>query len=205
MVSVTVTVAPEDVLWFWLGDLDGDGLAEQGVAQRWWRKDQALDQEIRADFEATWQAIMAGDREAWLGAAHSRLAYVIVLDQFSRNMFRDSAQAFEGDERALAAAADGVEQGLDLALHGHERAFFYMPFMHSEQLAMQDRAIELFSALRDAAQGRARDALSGNVDFAKRHRDIIVRFGRFPHRNAVLGRTSTAEEREFLKQPGSAF
>jgi uncharacterized protein (DUF924 family) len=205
VVSVTVTVAPDDVLWFWLRDLDGDGLAEQGVAQRWWRKDHALDQEIRADFEATWQAIMAGDREAWLGTAHSRLAYVIVLDQFSRNMFRDTAQAFAGDARALAAAADGVEHGLDRALHGHERSFFYMPFLHSEQLAAQDRGVELFSALRDATQGRARDALSGNVDFAKRHRDIIVRFGRFPHRNAALGRTSTAEEREFLKQPGSFF
>jgi uncharacterized protein (DUF924 family) len=205
VVSVTVTVAPEDVLWFWLGDLDGDALAEQGVAQRWWRKDPALDQEIRAKFEATWQAIMAGDREAWLAEPHSRLAYVIVLDQFSRNMFRNTAQAFTADERALATAADGVERRLDRALHGHERTFFYMPFMHSEQLAMQDRAIELFTALRDQAQGRARDALSGNVDFAKRHRDVIVRFGRFPHRNAVLGRESTPEEIAFLKQPGSSF
>jgi uncharacterized protein (DUF924 family) len=205
VVSVTVTVAPEDVLWFWLGDLDGDGLAEQGVAQRWWRKDRAFDQEIRAKFEATWQAIMAGDRDAWLADAHSRLAYVIVLDQFSRNMFRDSAQAFAGDELALAAAADGVERGLDRALHGHERVFFYMPFMHSEQLAMQDRGIELFAALRAGTQGRAQDALSGNVDFAKRHRDVVARFGRFPHRNAALRRESSSEELAFLKQPGSSF
>ncbi|HKP56393.1 MAG TPA: DUF924 family protein [Polyangiales bacterium] len=203
--SVTVTVAPEDVLWFWLGDLDGDGLAEQGVAQRWWRKDAALDQEIHAKFEATWQAIMAGDREAWLRGPHSRLAYVIVLDQFSRNMFRGSAQAFAGDERALAAAAEGVERGMDRMLHGHERVFFYMPYMHSEQLAMQDRALELFSAQRDQVQGRAFDAISGNVDFARRHRDVIVRFGRFPHRNAAVGRESTPEEVAFLKQPGSSF
>ncbi|HKU39456.1 MAG TPA: DUF924 family protein [Polyangiales bacterium] len=202
---MTVTVAPEDVLWFWLGDLDGDGLAEQALVQRWWRKDAELDLDVRSKFEATWQAIMAGDREDWLPEPHGCLAYVIVLDQFSRNMFRGSAQAFAGDERALRVAADGVEAGLDRRLHGHERVFLYMPFMHSESLAMQDRAIELFSALTESARGRAKDAFAGNLEFARQHRDIVARFGRFPHRNAILGRESTPEEEAFLKLPGSSF
>ena len=203
--TVTVTVAPEDVLWFWLGDLDEDGLAEAALAQRWWRKDDALDREIRAKFDSTWQAIMAGDRESWLDDPHSRLAYVMVLDQFGRNMYRGTAQAFAGDERALSAAAEGVERGHDRALHGHERGFAYMPFMHSESLPMQERSLELFVALRESGSDRARDALASNVEFARRHRDIIVRFGRFPHRNTVLDRVSTAEERAFLKEPGSSF
>lgn len=200
-----MTVAPEDVLWFWLGDVDGDGLADKALTARWWRKDPEFDQEIAAKFEPTWQAIMAGEREAWLAEPHSRLAFVIVLDQFSRNMFRNTPRAFEGDERVLAAVNEGVELGFDRSLHGHERVFFYMPFMHSEDLAMQDRGVELFAALRDSSEGRVREAVASNVDFAKRHRDIVERWGRFPHRNAVLGRESTPEEREFLKQPGSSF
>jgi uncharacterized protein (DUF924 family) len=202
---VTVTVAPEDVLWFWLGDVDGDGLADDALTQRWWRKDADFDHEIAAKFEPTWQAIMAGDREAWLDDPHSRLAYIIVLDQFSRNMFRGTPRAFEGDGKALGVAADGVKVGLDRALHGHERVFFYMPFMHSEELAMQERGIELFRALRDQSDGRVREAVAGNVDYARRHRDVVVRWGRFPHRNAVLGRESSPEEVEFLKGPNSSF
>jgi uncharacterized protein (DUF924 family) len=204
-VTVTVSVDPDDVLWFWLGDLDGDGLADEPLRQRWWRKDDAFDQEIRGKFEPTWQAIMADEREAWLEQPHGRLAYVIVLDQFSRNMFRGTPHAFAGDARALNAAADGVEIGFDRRLHGHERVFFYMPFMHSEKLAMQERCVELFAGFCGEVAGRARDEVAGNADFARRHRDIVERFGRFPHRNAVLGRRSTREEAEFLRQPGSSF
>jgi uncharacterized protein (DUF924 family) len=202
---VTVTVTPDNVLWFWLGDVDGDGLAEDAMTQRWWRKDADFDQEIAAKFEPTWQAIMAGDREAWLDLPHSRLAYLIVLDQFSRNMFRGTSQMFRGDERAVAVAADGVKHGMDRALHGHERVFFYMPFMHSESLAVQDRGVELFGALRDRAEGRGREVLNSNVEFARQHRDIIARFGRFPHRNQVLDRDSTPAELAFLKETGSSF
>jgi uncharacterized protein (DUF924 family) len=203
--TVTVTVAPDDVLWFWLGDVDGDGLAEQALTQRWWRKDPDFDHEVAAKFEPTWQAIMAGDREAWLETPHSTLAYVIVLDQFSRNMFRNTPRAFEGDPTALRVAADGVKRGIDRALHGHERVFFYMPFEHSEDLAVQERGVELFTAMRDQSEGRVREAVAENVDYAKRHRDVIARWGRFPHRNRILGRPSTPEEIEFLKQPGSSF
>ena len=202
---MTVSVDPGDVLWFWLGNLDGDGLADEPLRQRWWRKDDAFDQEIRGKFEPIWQAIMANEREAWLEQPHSRLAYLIVLDQFSRNMFRGTPQAFAGDARALKAAADGVETGVDQRLHGHERVFFYMPFMHSEELAMQERCVDLFAAFRDETTGRVNEAVAGNVDFAKRHLVIVERFGRFPHRNEVLGRKSTPNELEFLRQPGSSF
>jgi uncharacterized protein (DUF924 family) len=200
-----VTVAPDDVLWFWLGDVDGEGLADEVLTQRWWRKDHDFDHEIGAKFEATWQAIMAGDREAWLDDPHGRLAYVIVLDQFSRNMFRGTPRMFDGDATALAAAAHGVKIGLDRALHGHERVFFYMPFMHSEDLSVQERGVELYKGLRDQAEGRTREMVGGIVDYARKHRDIIARWGRFPHRNALLERDSTPAEAEFLKQPGSSF
>jgi uncharacterized protein (DUF924 family) len=121
-------------------------------------------------------------------------------------MFRDTPRAFEGDPTALRVAADGVKRGIDRALHGHERVFFYMPYQHSEDLAVQERGVELFTALRDQSpEGRVRDAVAENVDYAKRHRDVIARWGRFPHRNRILGRPSTPEEIEFLKQPGSSF
>jgi uncharacterized protein (DUF924 family) len=204
-VTLSVSVDPDDVLWFWLGDLDGDGLAEEPIMQRWWRKDPDFDEEIRAKFEPIWQAIMANEREVWLETPHSRLAYVIVLDQFSRNMFRGAPESFAADERALRAAADGVARGHDRHLHGHERVFFYMPFMHSESLPMQERAVELYTALRDRSEGRAKKALASNVDFAIAHRDIVKRWGRFPHRNAILGRESTPQELAFLDEPGSSF
>jgi uncharacterized protein (DUF924 family) len=130
---------------------------------------------------------------------------VIVLDQFSRNMFRGTARMFDGDAKALAVAADGVKIGLDRALHGHERVFFYMPFMHSEDLATQERGVELFKGLRDHSEGRTREMVGGIVDYARKHRDIIARWGRFPHRNLLIERESTPAEAEFLRQPGSSF
>jgi uncharacterized protein (DUF924 family) len=173
----------EGVLAFWLAD-----------SARWWKKDPAFDAEVRNRFLALHEAIDRGEREDWLETPRGALAYVIVLDQFSRNMFRGSARSFASDARARAGARRAVERGDDRALSVDERTFLYMPFMHSENLADQDRACALFAAARpDQAR------------YAELHRDIIRRFARFPHRNAVLGRTSTPEEEEFLKQPGSSF
>jgi uncharacterized protein (DUF924 family) len=173
----------EDVLAFWFAD-----------PARWWKKDPAFDAEIRARFIPLHEAIDRGEREDWLDTARSALAYVIVLDQFSRNMFRGTARSFASDPRALAAARRGVDRGDDRTLSDDERVFLYMPFMHSEWLDDQDRSCALFLASR---HDQAR--------FAEMHRNIIRRFGRFPHRNAILGRTSTPEEDAFLKQPGSSF
>jgi uncharacterized protein (DUF924 family) len=120
-------------------------------------------------------------------------------------MFRDSARAFAGDERALHAALAGIEQGVDRRLRFDERGFLYMPLLHSEDLATQERCVALFTAFRDEQSGALKNRVDSSLKFAEQHRDIVRRFRRFPHRNAALGRTSTAEEVEFLTRPGSSF
>jgi uncharacterized protein (DUF924 family) len=200
-----MTVEPEEVLSFWFGELGADGKADKTHAERWWRKDDAFDALVRKQFAATWQAAMRGECDAWLEAARSCLAYVIVLDQFPRNMFRGSGQSFATDAHALAAVNEGIARGHDRALVGDERVFFYMPLMHSEALSDQERCVALFQQLRDDSPESMRETLENNVRFAERHRDIIAAWGRFPHRNALLGRASTAEELAFLKEPNSSF
>lgn len=196
---------PKDVLDFWIGPLDPDGLASDAQAARWWRKDAAFDALVRERFEPTFRAVLAGAHEAWRESADGRLAYVIALDQFPRNMYRDTAQAFAGDARALDAAREGIAVGHDRVLLGHQRLFLYMPFMHAETLPDQERSVALFAAFRDETSGKLRSTLEDNVRFAEAHRDIVARWGRFPHRNAQLGRTSTPEELAFLREPNSSF
>jgi uncharacterized protein (DUF924 family) len=200
-----VPPAAEEVLLFWFGELREDGRAAPEKVARWFRKDPAFDAEIRARFERLHEAVAAGEREGWLATRRGRLAYVIVLDQLSRNMYRDTARAFASDPQALRAARDGIAAGDDRALAFAERDFLYMPFMHAEDVAEQDRCVELFSRFRDELSGELRAAVEHSLSFAVRHRDIVARFGRFPHRNAVLGRASTPEEQTFLQQPGSGF
>ena len=171
-----------DVLTFWFAEPD-----------RWWKKDPAFDAEIRDRFLELHDAIERDEREDWLETPRGALAYVIVLDQFSRNMFRGSARMFVSDARALAAARGAVDRGMDRSLSRDERMFLYMPFMHSEDIVDQDRCVGLFASLQEW------------VRYAEEHRNIVRRFARFPHRNALLGRQSTSEELEFLKQTGSWF
>jgi uncharacterized protein (DUF924 family) len=181
------SLAPE-VLRFWFGDG-----AERGKAhKRWFEKDAAFDAEVRRRFLPLYETL-AGNQE-WLARADECLARIIVLDQFPRNMFRGSARAFAADPLALAAARHAVAQGYDRDLLPVERQFVYLPFEHSESLADQERACELMRPLGEEL-----------YDWALRHKRIIERFGRFPHRNAILGRESTPEELDFLKQPGSGF
>lgn len=137
---------------------------------------------------------MRGESDRWQATPLASLALVIVLDQFSRNMFRGAARAFSADSLALAAAAGAIERGFDRLLSPVERTFMYLPFEHAEDLAAQRRSLALFGALDP-----------NDMEYVKRHYEIIARFGRFPHRNAILGRESTAEEAEFLRQPGSSF
>jgi uncharacterized protein (DUF924 family) len=196
---------PERVLSFWLGDLDEHGLASTEQSARWWKKDAAFDQLIREQFEAEHAAIVAGERQAWLRSARGRLAYVVVLDQFSRNMYRDTPGMFAADEQALRAALGGIERGFDRSLPVAGRVFMYLPLMHSEDVEVQQLCVEQFTALRDELTGRAREHVEKNLEFAVQHRDIVSLFGRFPHRNAIVGRESTPQELEFLKQPGSSF
>jgi uncharacterized protein (DUF924 family) len=193
---------PQAVLDFWLGTLDANGHADPDHARRWWQKDAALDREIIERAGALHEEIVKRQHEDWLDDPRGRLAYVIVLDQFSRNMFRNSPRAFAADAQALAAATDGVARGHDKALAADERSFLYMPFMHAEELAMQDRALALYAALAADAPAGLAERRAGAVKYAEKHREVIARFGRFPHRNGALGRTSTAEEWEYLKAGG---
>ena len=165
----------------------------------WFRKDARFDHTIIERFGKLIEQALAGALDSWQVELRGALAHVVVLDQFTRNAFRDTARAFAGDRQALAAARRLVEQKLDRQLVPVERWFAYMPYEHAEDSAMQDQALAHFTQLE------AESEMTDLVSYANRHRDIIRRFGRFPHRNRLLGRTSTPEEEEFLRQPGSGF
>lgn len=177
----------QSIIEFWFSDR---------VRAHWWGKDPAFDQEIRDRFEDTYRRAMAGDLATWRETPEGRLAEIIVLDQFSRNMFRDRAAAFAQDPLARQLTHQAVASGADQELTPRQCSFLYMPLMHSEDVADHEEAVRLFASHPD---------LANNLKFEYRHKAIIDRFGRYPHRNAILGRTSTPEELEFLSQPGSSF
>ena len=189
---------PADVLEFWFG---APGSAEHGSLRKcWFEKDPAFDAEIRRRFLALVDEAAAGRLDDWADRPEGLLALIVLLDQFPRNLFRNAPRAFATDAQALALAQQALAQGVDALLMPVARAFIYLPFEHSEDLAMQDRAVALFAAL--AQHG---EAFASYLDYAERHRDVIRRFGRFPHRNAILGRASTPEEIAFLARPGAGF
>lgn len=175
-----------DVLRFWF---------EEITPAQWWAKSDDFDRRIESRFGTLHAAAMRGELYAWRDGADGRLAEIIVLDQFSRNIHRGLPAAFAGDGMALVLAQEAVAAGLDGQLAASRRVFLYLPFMHSESLLIQELAVRLFAA----------PGMEENLDFARRHHAIIERFGRYPHRNAILGRPSTAAELEFLKTPGSSF
>ena len=181
----------QDILDFWLGD---------GSAARpeWFRKDAAFDAAVRARFGAAVEAAIGGAYADWMATPRGALALVLLLDQFTRNIFRDTARMYDGDARALAIARGMVERGADRTLGRYERMFVYLPFEHAEDVAAQEQSIALFTSL-------ARDHGDNTLEWAEKHAVIVRRFGRFPHRNALLGRESTPEEIAFLRMPGSRF
>lgn len=181
----------------WFGELD-DGFASRPQRRRWFAGDAEFDRAICDEFAALLDRAARGELTDWQNDAHGCLAYIVLTDQFSRQIHRGTARAFATDPLALAAARAGLASGFDTVLEWDERTFFYMPFEHSEQLADQDLAVRLYQRLRDSAPPRHREVLDRNVRFAEAHRDIVRRFGRFPHRNAALGRESTAAERAYL-------
>lgn len=183
----------DDVLAFWFGD----GLAPRS---EWFVKSAAFDREIERRFGPLVESALDGSLKGWDGDAAAALARIVVLDQFTRNVFRDTPRAFAGDTLALAAARVLVAGGQDLLLPRLQRGFVYLPYEHAEDLATQDEGLALFARL---AQEDA--SFADNLEWARKHREVIARFGRFPHRNAILGRPSTAEESAFLLQPGSRF
>jgi uncharacterized protein (DUF924 family) len=198
---VTIPAQAQEVLDFWFGAPTDPDHARQRV--QWFRKDEAFDQRVVARFGTLIEQALAGGADGWIAPPLQplpALARVIVLDQFTRNAFRGSARAFAGDAMALQTARALVAAGLDRGLTGVQRLFVYLPFEHAEDLAHQRTSVQLFEQL-----GRDEPALAGLPEWAQRHHDVVARFGRFPHRNAVLGRASTDEEAAFLLTPGSSF
>jgi uncharacterized protein (DUF924 family) len=187
---------PGDVLEFWFSER---------VQPLWFAKDQAFDEEIRARFGANVAAANVGDLDFWVRAAESSLALVLLLDQFPRNIHRGTPRAFASDARARTIAGTAIDRGFDRHTRPDRRFFFYMPFEHSEAAADQARSVALFRRWADEHDGAGRERAQELMEYVLRHQEVIDRFGRFPHRNAILGRESTAEELAFLTEPNSSF
>jgi uncharacterized protein (DUF924 family) len=192
-----LAASPAEVLDYWFG---APGSPEHGQTRAlWFSKSEATDETIRNRFGSIVEVALRGELDSWAsGDAPQALALILLLDQFTRNIYRDTSRAFAGDAAALSVAKAMVADGRDRALLPVERCFTYLPYEHSENLADQHESLRLFGQLADAGHPEL-------LQWAVKHHEIIVRFGRYPHRNAQLGRESTAEEIEFLKQPGSGF
>jgi uncharacterized protein (DUF924 family) len=172
----------DDVLRDWFSD-----------PERWWKKDPAFDRYLARSYGDDVEAALRGELDGWTTSPRGCVALVILLDQFTRNIHRGTRRMYDGDRKAAATCLQVIDRGEDAGLSKTERLFLYMPLMHSEERAMQERSLVKFAELGES------------VDYARQHADIVFRFGRFPHRNAILGRDSTPEEVEFLEQPGSSF
>jgi uncharacterized protein (DUF924 family) len=196
----------EQVLDFWFGACGPDGALDRAKQKMWFGSGHKHDAVIRKQFGKLHRRAVRGELDAeWAATPRGRIALIIVLDQFSRHIHRGTAAAFAQDPKAQRFALAGVEQDVDRALIPAQRAFFYLPFEHAEDLALQQRGVRLFQRLAADVAPAWRKEYTGFADYAGHHRDIVERFGRFPHRNQTLGRVSTPEEIEFLKQPGSSF
>lgn len=199
---------PDTIHAFWFGRAAGESADTDIIARQsalWWKKQPAVDAGIRRRFAPLVGSVAMGAVDGWLSTPRGRLALILLTDQFPRNIWRGQAAAFAFDVLALRWAKEAIERGLDRDARAVERVFLYLPLEHSEHLADQREAVRLFDALAADVAPAARPAFAGYLDYARRHLEIIERFGRFPHRNAALGRETTAEEAEFLRQPGSGF
>ncbi|MCU0544720.1 MAG: DUF924 domain-containing protein [Oscillatoriaceae cyanobacterium Prado104] len=187
----------QEILDFWFGKSNSP---EFGKSQKkWFEKNLDFDSEVRSRFLVQYELAVSGQLDDWQDSPQECLALIILLDQFSRNMFRGTPRTFAADGKALIVADRAVKNKFDRALLPVQRWFIYLPFEHSENLEHQQKSVELFNQLRGEPDSEL------VIDYARRHLEIIERFGRFPHRNQILGRETTPEEAEFLKQPGSGF
>jgi uncharacterized protein (DUF924 family) len=194
-----------DLLELWFGTEDDDAEVGEMQASLWWGQSDETDDLLGARFGQATAAAAAGALDHWSGSPRGRLALILLLDQLPRVIYRGTPDAFAQDDKARRVAVKGLASGADRLLRPIERVFFYLPFEHSEDSADQQRSVELFKGLADNVPRKWAEIFDLYLDFAVRHKRIIDRFGRFPHRNAILGRASTTEEIEFLKQPGSSF
>lgn len=187
----------DELMQWWFGDEPFETDSEAKI-KRWFMGGDTVDAEIKARFGDLFEAARSGSLDSWSATAHGTLGLLLLLDQFSRSLHRGTADAFACDPRARELVAQGLDQGHDQALGPIERCFFYMPLMHSESLEDHDRAIALFEALVASQPEQTRDAYAVFLSYSHQHRDTIVRFGRYPHRNHILGRTSTPQEKAYL-------
>ncbi len=192
----------DEILEFWFGpDMHPDAEHQK----MWWVKSPELDASIRERFGAAFEEACGGGLDSWLATPRGTLAHIILLDQFSRNLFRDDPRAWAMDGRSLALVLDGLERGVDRELPPYGRSFFYMPLMHAEDRGRQAQCLGCIEGLLSELDEPLREEMGGYLHASHAHKAIVDRFGRFPHRNGILGRESTDEEREFLTQPGSSF
>ena len=195
----------DELLRLWFGDDDDDAAVAEARAELWWGHRQETDELLQARFGTVASAAATDVLDHWAGSPRGRLALILSLDQLPRAIHRGMPEAFAQDAKARKVAEQGLESGADRLLRPIERLFVYLPFEHSEDIADQDRSVQLFRELVAAVPHEHRETFAGFLDYAVRHREVIREFGRFPHRNQILGRESTAEEKAFLEQPGSSF
>jgi uncharacterized protein (DUF924 family) len=197
--------SPEAILDFWFGDsLRSSGAVAERVGL-WFAANAEFDREIGNRFASLPERALCGEFDAWLRRSESALALILILDQFSRNLFRDSAGAFMFDAKARETAAVSLDAGFQDELEAIQAVFLYLPFEHSEEAADQERSVTLFEQLVSRAPPGLERTFQNFADHARRHRDVVQRFGRFPHRNAVLGRHSSPEELDYLDSGGESF
>lgn len=189
----------QDILDFWFGEDQAAAWPEAAVTRRWFLSNAAQDADIAERFGERVEAALQQELVEWEREPQARLALILLLDQFTRNIFRGQARAFDGDHRAATLTLEGLSTGMDRRLSWAAQTFFLMPLMHAEDLELQNRGVAGFENLQERVPQALREAIAVNVRFAEEHRDLIARFGRFPHRNRALGRTSSAEEQEYLK------
>ena len=195
----------ETIIGYWIGDASGSAGALKSRSRVWFSADPELDAEIRLRFGGLLANEAAGVYDSWQATPRGRLGLIILFDQFPRNIHRGTAKAFAFDDRALNLSRTGIDAGMDRSLGPLERMFFYMPLQHAEATDAQDRSVALIEALTLSCPPEQRPFFEQSLSFAREHRDLVARFGRFPHRNRILGRDSTAEEIAYLEGGGKTF
>ncbi|RYZ57769.1 MAG: DUF924 domain-containing protein [Proteobacteria bacterium] len=198
-------VLVSSILDFWFGPLDAEGMASEKKMKNWFAKDDDFDKSIKSLYGNLMELAPMGAYDLWGKTPEGRVALLIVLDQFPRNLFRGKARSFYTDEKAQVVCTSALAAGEHLTLPISYAYFILMPLMHSETLALQDLGVKHFKELRDRSEGKAKKMMEGAVDYAIKHRDIVAEFGRFPHRNEFLGRESTPAEIKFLAEGGARF
>ncbi len=193
------------VLDYWFGSDQDDAVAAREKGGMWWKSDAAVDDDLRTRFSDLVEMAGRNELNEWASTPHGLLALILLTDQFPRNIFRNTPRAFFFDSVARARCRDGIARGIDIRLRPIERVFHYLPLEHSESQQDQQDSVRLFSELAREAPSERRELFANYLRYAERHREIIARFGRFPHRNRILDRASTAEEIAFLQTPGSSF